>query len=258
MTKEPFDDLRVRQAMNMALDHETINATYYKGYGNWEPQGHLSSDMTGYTTPFAEWPEEVKKYYTYDPEGAEALLDAAGLERGADGIRFKTVLNSAIEKDTSYQELVAGYWREIGIQVEIRTVENPERTAMQASGDFEGFWASGMARRMDPLSVYSFLYSKPAVWKPGGASLTRFMTPCMKPPKPPRPAVRSRSGCLERWACAITEMHWMIWGTESPQFNANWPWVKGYNGELPLGIADFNYPHVYLWIDQDLKKAMGY
>ena len=94
LTKEPFDDLRVRQAMNMSLDHETINATYFKGYGNWEPQGILSSDMTGYTTPFAEWPEEVKKYYTYDPEGAEALLDAAGLPRGADGIRFKTVLNS--------------------------------------------------------------------------------------------------------------------------------------------------------------------
>ena len=94
MNKEPFDDLRVRQAMNMSLDHETINATYYKGYGNWEPQGHLSSDFTGWTTPFAEWPEEIKKYWTYDPEGAEALLDAAGHERDADGIRFKTVMNS--------------------------------------------------------------------------------------------------------------------------------------------------------------------
>ena len=93
LNKEPFDDLRVRQAMQMALDHETINNTYFKGYGNWVPQGRLSSDMTGYTTPFAEWPEEVKKYWTYDPEGAEALLDAAGLPRGADGIRFKTVLN---------------------------------------------------------------------------------------------------------------------------------------------------------------------
>ena len=31
LNKEPFDDLRVRQAMNMALDHETINATYYQG-----------------------------------------------------------------------------------------------------------------------------------------------------------------------------------------------------------------------------------
>ena len=53
----------------------------------------------------------------------------------------------------------------------------------------------------------------------------------------------------------LLEMHWFIWGTEC---NANWPWVKGYNGELKLGIADFNYPFPYLWIDQDLKKQMGY
>ena len=257
MNKAPFDDLRVRQAMQMALDHETINATFYKGYGNWVPQGHLSSDMTGYTTPFAEWPEEVKKYYTYDPEGAEALLDAAGLQRGADGIRFKTVLNSAVEKDLSYQELVVEYWREIGIQVEIRTVDNPTRTAMQASGDFEGFWASGMARRMDPLSVYSFLYSKPAIWPWRGIADPVYDDLY-------EAAVATETGSEEQkrlsreMGMRELEMHWMIWGTESPQFNANWPWVKGYNGELPLGIADFNYPFPYLWIDQDLKKQMGY
>ena len=32
-----------------------------------------------------EWPEEVKKGYTYDPEGAAKLLDEAGYPRGADG-----------------------------------------------------------------------------------------------------------------------------------------------------------------------------
>ena len=167
VTKEPFDDLRVRQAMQMALDHETINATYFKGYGNWVPQGLLSSDMTGYTTPFAEWPEEVKKYYTYDPEGAEALLDAAGLQRGADGIRFKTVLNSTEGRaDISYQQLASGYWREIGIQVEmIRTADRAEGVAMQESGQFEGFWVSSMASRAAALGQYALLYSKSEPWR---------------------------------------------------------------------------------------------
>ena len=40
--------------------------------------GACRSDFTEWTTPFAEWPEEIKKYWTYDPDGAEALLDAAG------------------------------------------------------------------------------------------------------------------------------------------------------------------------------------
>ena len=167
LTKEPFDDIRVRQAMQMALDHETINNTYFKGYGNWVPQGWVSSDMTGYATPFAEWPEEVKKYYTYDPEGAEALLDAAGLPRGADGIRFKTVLNNTARHDMSYHELASGYWREIGIQVEIERVDSAEAEAMQETGAFEGFWASGMARRGAALGEYALRYSPSGVytWK---------------------------------------------------------------------------------------------
>ena len=91
LNKPPFDDINVRKAMQMALDLETIYSTYYKGSGSTRPQGMIADDVKGWSTPFEEWPEEVKKVYTYDPEGGEALLDAAGYPRGADGIRFKTV-----------------------------------------------------------------------------------------------------------------------------------------------------------------------
>ena len=54
------------------------------------------------------------------------------------------------------------------------------------------------------------------------------------------------------------EMHWFIWGTESPVFSANWPWLKGYNGETALGYGESIWLFAHLWIDQDLKKEMGY
>ena len=257
LTKPPFDDLRVRQAMQMALDHETINNTYYKGYGNWEPQGRLASDFTGWTTPFEEWPEEVKKYYTYDPEGAEALLDAAGLPRGADGIRFKTVLNSNEVKDISYQELVSGYWREIGIQVEIRRVAYAEMQAMQKSGLFEGFWDGAAARRWDPLSTYSNLYSKSGV-----ETWTGIADPVYDALYEAAEAAETGSEEQKRLCREMdlrqAEMHWFIWGTESPMFNANQPWVKGYNGEMHLGVTEFNWIYVYMWIDHELKASMGF
>ena len=41
----PFDDLRVRQAMQMALDLETMNDGYFKGYGETTPQGHISRSI---------------------------------------------------------------------------------------------------------------------------------------------------------------------------------------------------------------------
>ena len=84
----PFDDIRVRKAMQMALDLETITETLFQGEANATPQGLVG--VKGFFVPFEEWPEEVKTGYRYDPDGAEKLLDEAGYPRGADGTRFKT------------------------------------------------------------------------------------------------------------------------------------------------------------------------
>ena len=43
----------------------------------------------------------------------------------------------------------------------------------------------------------------------------------------------------------------------NPSFEAFQPWVKGYNGEMS-GFGNPNYVSARLWIDSELKKAMGY
>ena len=100
----PFLDIRVRKAMQMAIDLETINNTYFQGFASWKPQGVIGDGLKGYYVPFEEWPEDVKKVFDYDPEGAEALLDEAGHPRGADGIRFKTFRLYLPSWDVGYQE----------------------------------------------------------------------------------------------------------------------------------------------------------
>ena len=83
MTRPPFTDVRVRHAMQMALDLEAMNDTYFLGYGDTIPRGMVGREFREAMTPFEEWPEELTQYYRYDPEGAEALLDEAGYPRGA-------------------------------------------------------------------------------------------------------------------------------------------------------------------------------
>jgi ABC-type transport system substrate-binding protein len=43
----------------------------------------------------------------------------------------------------------------------------------------------------------------------------------------------------------------------SSRYNFWWPWVKNYKGELTIGYYNSIWTQ-YIWIDQDLKKAMGY
>ncbi len=66
----PFDDIRVRKAMQMALNLEEINNAYYKGYADIVPQGIVNRSMTEVVTQFEEWPADVKKVFDYDPAGA--------------------------------------------------------------------------------------------------------------------------------------------------------------------------------------------
>ena len=66
----------------MALDLETVADTYFKGYADPTPRGVVGTANTGYAFPIAEWSDEIRGYYSYDPEGAERLLDEAGAEFG--------------------------------------------------------------------------------------------------------------------------------------------------------------------------------
>ncbi len=249
--KKPFDDIRVRQAMQMALDHETINKTFFKGYGNPEPSGHLARDAKGLVVPFPEWPAEVKKYYTYDPEGAKQLLAEAGFPNG-----FKTVLNASLRYDLSYLELAAQFWREIGIEAEIKSMDSQAMRAWVNDPSYEGFNAYSTAHRWIPLSIVEQSYSK--------ASRVNWRE-IAEPEYDALYETAIATDDLEEQRRLIREMdmygvekHWVIWGTETPQFNVHQPWVIGYNGELWLGQGQHNTPFTRLWIDSELKKEMGH
>ena len=252
-TKPPFDDIRVRHAMQMALDLETMKSTYFKGFADTIPRGKIGRELRGYHVPFEEWSDELQGYYTYDPEGAERLLDEAGYPRGADGIRFKTTYLHFERYDLSYVEFAAAYWREIGVDMDIETATTTEYVAAQQAGNFE-LTSTEAGVKADPPSnmvyFWSGWYRNAIIDDPQYDAWYEEMLAATTAEAQMRP-VRDMD-------MMAIEQHWMTWGPLPPAFNVHQPWVVGYNGEGGMGAMQNLPVFARLWIDSELKKAMGY
>ena len=254
VTMEPFNDIRVRHAMQMALDLETMNNDYFNGRADWKPEGMIGVTSGAYHTPFEEWPPELQGYYSYDPEGAERLLDEAGYPRGADGIRFTVPFDTHGGRDPGFIELQAAYWREIGVAVEINIMESGAAFGAHArSGAAQGLTAreSGLTTVSPENDLRQVSYTD-ATW-----NIPHGFDPKLEA------LIDAAQGTtdLEEYTrlakeadMYLTELHWYLWSPRTVHYLVHQPWIVGFNGELSLGANDVG-PVIYarLWIDEQLR-----
>ena len=77
---KPFDDVRWRRALNLAVNKQEIVSSYYNGNAELfsYPQ---HPDYPGYFEPLEKMPDSVKELFTYNPTKAK-LLAEAGYPKG--------------------------------------------------------------------------------------------------------------------------------------------------------------------------------
>ncbi|MEA2585107.1 MAG: peptide/nickel transport system substrate-binding protein [Thermomicrobiales bacterium] len=107
-SREPFTDVRVRQAIGLAIDHQEIIDKVLGGFGS----------LTGpVPTGHSDWYIPVEQLpYKVDLERARALLAEANL---ADGFKTTYKANSGIREDVATAQIIKERLREINIDVEI-------------------------------------------------------------------------------------------------------------------------------------------
>lgn len=102
---EQLGDVRVRQAINFALDREAILETHYSGLGRITTQTFNPSSEA--------WVEDLNSKYPYDPEKAKALLAEAGY---GDGFTLKVSYSEGFM--SPLVPIVAQYLSDVGITME--------------------------------------------------------------------------------------------------------------------------------------------
>ncbi|GAA3670233.1 ABC transporter substrate-binding protein [Microbacterium marinilacus] len=131
VTQEPLDDVRVRQAITHALDREELASVVFEEQ---EPATNtVSSSTPGY--------QSQEDLLAYDPELAGELLDEAGWELGADGVREKDGQPLKVRITDyykyNYTELIQAHLARVGIDAEIQTVTFSERSAILENGEYQ-------------------------------------------------------------------------------------------------------------------------
>jgi len=112
-TRPPFDDVRVRRALDLAIDRESIARDLLKGtrraWGRIAPAGYPGYDP----------PPPVR----FDPAAARASLAAAGFPGGRGFPRFAILFNTS-EDNRRIAEAIQAMWRrELGVPVELENQE---------------------------------------------------------------------------------------------------------------------------------------
>jgi peptide/nickel transport system substrate-binding protein len=141
--KEPWSDVRVRRAMALAIDWESLSQTVWGVPANpWVAisgawYGEATNDLAtlnGHTS--GNW-------YSYDPDRAKALLAEAGYPDG-----FKTSLEyyPYSPSHTEAHEFKQAYWKEVGVDVDIKSL------------DYSVFRANLDAGSWTDLGGWTFIY----------------------------------------------------------------------------------------------------
>jgi len=112
--KPPFDDVRVRRAVNEAIDAKALVKNFY------DPSAIVADEFL----PAAVWPHGVKVSYPYDPAAARALLAQAGYPNGfSTTLWYMTTPRPYLPQPQRVAEAIQADLRAVGISAKLEGFE---------------------------------------------------------------------------------------------------------------------------------------
>jgi oligopeptide transport system substrate-binding protein len=154
-TRKPFDDVRVRKALSMAIDRERITKKIMRA-GEVPAFHFVPPDIARYQSP--------SNMMSYNPEEARKLLAEAGYPGGKGFPRFTYMFNAAAGGAAKVHEKVAVELQqmlrnELGIDMELQQVEWKVYLSKEGRLDYELSRASWIGDYNDPDTFLNLFMS---------------------------------------------------------------------------------------------------
>lgn len=131
VTREPFDKKEVRQAMNYAIDKQSIVDSFFEGRAE-VAKNPMPSSISGYN-------DDIEPY-AYDPEKAKELLKEAGLEDGFEmELWAMPVPRPYMPDGTKVAEAIQSNLADVGIKAKIVSYEWATYLDKASKGEADAF-----------------------------------------------------------------------------------------------------------------------
>jgi peptide/nickel transport system substrate-binding protein len=248
---KPFDDVRVRRALNMAVNKKEIIDAVYSG----EAQMHaypMYPDWPGYFEPLEAMPASVKELYTYNPKRAKELLKEAG---HPNGFTFKLQFCSCSPTHSEIAPLLVAYFEQIGVKAELQPTEYGAFLSAMTSRKHAPGYLMGSSHTNPTTSIRKSFVTE-QTWNPSMYSDPKFDARMDEVYRSRDEGKRQQM--LREMTVEILDKAPYIWLPTPYVYAGWWPWVKNYGGEMSVGSIRLGPIYARMWIDQELKKKMGH
>ena len=154
----PWNDRRVRQAMNMAVNRKELRETIFRGKGSPMYVSGFEASLEGWNPA---WVERFDTLYGYNPSRAKELLKEAGYPPGTIHVKLLSYTSPGEAEHPQVVEALAVYFDAVGIKSTIESLDEGKVSSMWRNKETAGaIWSNIIGLRPTEEWIRTSNYSK--------------------------------------------------------------------------------------------------
>jgi peptide/nickel transport system substrate-binding protein len=252
----PFNNIKVRIALQKAIDLPTLAATYYGGTVSPNPSSLTSMYQNGGGFPYNSWPQSLKDDYSFDPAASKQLLADAGYAN----LHTDVIVDSG--GNTDLIQIIQSEFANVGVTLDIRIMDTASWTSyvmtnhkadalvMRGTGSLGQTQApTSQLNRMRTGVSYNYLMISDPVIDTNYANAMVATDPNVI------------LQILESENEYLAKQHYAISLLTTVGYSLCQPWLKGYNAQQQStgnNAVNIGFYGARYWIDQRLKTSLGH